>query len=172
MPYHGGVMLTFVKKEFLPLAANLGSMTTPIGNPQNLFLYSDFRMDLPDFLGTTLPYSAASLAGLLLSVAFARDGFLDVEYRTKPRIRDRRALVLHAFLLVACVLAVLRVVPLPVCLALVGVGVLAFNRGALRTLDYGLLVTFVAFFVFVGNLARVDAVRSAVSARWSPRSRA
>jgi len=145
------------------LAANLGSMVTPIGNPQNLYLYSHYRMDLPAFLAATLPYGAASLAGLLLAVAFTKDGFLDVEFRQKPRIRDRRALVLHVFLFVACVLAVLRVIPMPVCLALVGVAVLALDRGVFRTLDYGLLVTFGAFFVFVGNLARVDAVRTAVS---------
>lgn len=143
------------------VAANLGSMLTPVGNPQNLYLYTYYGMDLGPFLAALAPYSALALGLLGLAVLAGRDAFLEVDARPRPALAHRGRLLLHAVLFAVCLLAVLRLVPVRACFAAVLAGLLAFDRRALLGVDYGLLATFAAFFVFVGNLARVPAVEAA-----------
>ena len=139
------------------VAANLGSMLTPVGNPQNLYLYSYYDLSMGDFLSATFPVWALSLALLVgLCLLLKRDP-VQVFLGEEPGL-DRRGLWLHLALFGVCLLTVLRLLPWWGMLGLVVLALLLWDRKALRRADFMLLLTFVAFFLFAGNLARMEAV--------------
>ena len=141
------------------VAANLGSMLTPVGNPQNLFLYSYYNLSIGDFLRATFPIWALSLAlvaaGCLLLSGEPIHAFLGEE----PGIH-RRELWLHLALFAVCLLVVVRLIPWYAMLAVVAAALLFFDRKLLLKADFMLLLTFVAFFIFAGNLSRMESVAS------------
>ena len=141
------------------VAANLGSMLTPVGNPQNLYLYSRFELSIGNFLLTTLPVWLLSLA-LVLGCCFSLPGAgFSAALDDKPAI-ERKSLWLYLALFAVCLFTVVRLLPWPVMLAAVILAALLFDRPTLREADFMLLLTFVAFFIFAGNLARIEAVDS------------
>ena len=138
-------------------AANLGSMLTPVGNPQNLYLYSRYDMALPAFFRATLPLWTASLLLLLAACLLLPRRELDRGPSQAPDW-DRRGAAVHFALFGLCLLTVLRVLPWYWMLAGVAAALLVFDRRALLRADVPLLFTFAAFFVFSGNLGRIGAV--------------
>ena len=143
------------------IAANLGSMLTPIGNPQNLYLYGKSGMSMAEFLLLMFPYTVVSLLLLVgWAVAVCRKqassciGALPEQPNTTA---DRKIILLDVVLFAVCLLAVVRVLPYGVAFAAVLVCTLCADRSTLRNVDYSLLLTFVAFFVFIGNLGRIPA---------------
>ena len=141
-------------------AANLGSMLTPLGNPQNLYLYGAAGMSAGELIVLMLPYSALSLAMIMLWIALRRGGgSISVSFAEKKEVTGKRRLVMYLALFAVCLLAVLRVILWQAAAAAVAVCVLAADRGVLRSVDWGLLATFVGFFVFVGNMGRIPAIR-------------
>lgn len=139
------------------VAANLGSMLTPVGNPQNLYLYSYYDLAFGDFLRATLPIWLLSLALVSLSCLLLSGAPLHIFLGEEPGL-DRRGLWLYLALFGVCLLVVLRVLTWPLMLAIVLLVLLILDRKTLLQADFMLLLTFVAFFVFSGNLARVEAV--------------
>ena len=139
------------------VAANLGSMLTPVGNPQNLYLYSRYELSPAVFFSVTFPLWVLSLCLILLCCLSLPRGDLDVFLGEEPDI-EIRGVVLHGVLFAVCLLVVLRVVAWPVMLGIVIAVLLVLDRKLLWKADFMLLLTFVAFFVFSGNLARIDAV--------------
>ncbi len=141
------------------VAANLGSMLTPVGNPQNLYLYSRYDFSFADFIKATFPVWALSLVlvALMCLLLPRKKAELTLGGTEKP---DGRSLVVYAVLFAVCLLTVLRVIPWPVMLAAVVLVLLIFDRRMLLKSDFMLLLTFVAFFIFAGNLARIDAVNA------------
>ena len=141
------------------IAANLGSMATPVGNPQNLFLYAAFELGIGEFFGVVLPLTAVSLVCLTAASLPVLPKQLPEQKLEDAKIRSGKQLILYAALFVLCLLTVFRVVPYPVTTILL-VAVLFFvNRKLLKEIDYMLLLTFVCFFVVSENLGRVEAVR-------------
>lgn len=138
-------------------AANLGSMLTPVGNPQNLYLYSYFNLSFGAFLKWTLPVWLLSLILIAMACFLLSPAPLSVLLGEEPDL-DRRALRLHLGLFLICLLVVLRVISWPIMLGVVILFLLVFDRKILLRVDFMLLLTFVAFFVFSGNLARIRAV--------------
>ena len=139
------------------VAANLGSMLTPVGNPHNLYLYSRYDLRFLDFLRITGPVWLLSLLLCALGCLLLPGEKLHVFLGEKPLL-NRRRLLLYALLFLLCLLVVLRVLSWPVMLLTVTAALLILDRKNLAQADFLLLLTFVAFFVFSGNLARVDAV--------------
>lgn len=140
------------------IAANLGSMVTPIGNPQNLYLYYYFNMGIGEFLRILLPYGVVSFVLLLLVMwVRMRNSTVDVE-AGNPVIRGF-GLVRYLALFVVCLLTVLKVVDYRVCLIITMTVLLFTDRDLFRRIDYMLLLTFVCFFVFVGNVSSIPAVQ-------------
>ena len=138
------------------VAANLGSMATPIGNPQNLYLYSRFSLSMGQFFRQMLPLTAVSLVLLVLWVCMGKKAPVTVPAADeKQPPMDKKRLVLHLGLFVLCLLVVAGVLPLLPVVVLTLVGLLVLDRKALLGVDYGLLATFVGFFLFVGNLGRL-----------------
>lgn len=138
-------------------AANLGSMVTPFGNPQNLYIYDKYRLSLGDFFSTMLPSAAVSLAALILLCMILPKSRCSAESAENRRIPKIQA-VSYAVLFVICLLTVFRVIPDWACLIVTISAAMILDRKLLLKADYGLLATFVCFFVFVGNIARIDAV--------------
>lgn len=142
-------------------AANLGSMLTPVGNPQNLFIYSKFSLTLKEFFEILLPLAVISyflLCGLCLLVSNER--FQAASVSKHPVNKRQTAGFLLIF--IVCLGTVARVVPHIVCLIICTAGMLFLNPRVVKKIDYALLGTFVCFFVFVGNLGRIDVVRELI----------
>ena len=153
------------------LAANLGGMIVPFGNPQNLYLFERFSIPLADFLAVmALPFAVSVLLIGVCCAVFAKPTPRDPEVRLAPRdseqppaLVDRRRALACGALLALVIASVFRLVPYPVALVAVVAGLLALDRRALRSVDFGLLLTFACFFVFAGNMARMPAVDEVLS---------
>ncbi len=147
------------------VAANLGSMLTPIGNPQNLYLYGKSGMGMGQFIALMLPYTLAALVLLAAWAAVLCRGGSPVRKGAggpflAPRqdaAADKRIVWMYAGLFLLCLLAVVRVLPYGAAFAAVLAAALLADRPTLGRVDYSLLLTFAAFFVFIGNLGRVPA---------------
>lgn len=142
------------------VAANLGSMLTPVGNPQNLYLYTVYDLPMGTFLGYMLPLALISL--LLLSAAIFLLGRepLSVQETERADAPDGKKLAVYAVLFLVCLACVLRLLPWPVMLAILVLTVLFMDRKLFGAIDYFLLLTFVCFFLFIGNMERIPAVSS------------
>ena len=138
-------------------ASNLGSMLTPVGNPQNLYIYDHYRLTMMDFVRTMLPSGALSLAALILLTLLLPKTECGTHKSDKSEIK-KAPTIAYALLFAACLLVVFRVLPEWVILAAEVIIALVFDWNLLLKADYPLLATFVCFFVFVGNIARVGAV--------------
>lgn len=138
-------------------AANLGSMLTPVGNPQNIFIQSHYSVSTADFLRITGPVWGASLLLLgLLCLTVGKEP-VRVSIGEKPVLQMKK-LLLGAALFLVCLLTVLNVLPWFYMLGTVCVCLALFDRSTLKEADFFLLLTFVCFFIFSGNLARMEAV--------------
>lgn len=142
------------------VAANLGSMLTPIGNPQNLYLFSAFSMGLGEFVGAVVPYAVLSLVLIILSSFFLGNEKITVKQEeSTPAINKVKGLM-YAALFAVSLLTVFRVIPYPVTLGITLAAVIIADRKTLMKADYSLLLTFVFLFVFIGNLGKIEAVSS------------
>ncbi len=141
------------------VAANLGSILTPVGNPQNLYLYSYYGMNIIDFVRITGPVWLISLAALCLLCLRVPRVQTEVFLGESPAL-DKRALAVYCALFALCLTVVFHLVSWPVALCVTIAVVAVFDRKRLISADFMLLATFVCFFVFSGNLARIPAAAS------------
>ncbi|MBQ8658421.1 MAG: citrate transporter [Clostridia bacterium] len=145
---------TFIMQN---IAANLGGMLTPFGNPQNLYLYSKFSIPTGSFIATMLPPFCISVALITLCCLFVKKEPLQV---SKEEIRlPLWRTVVYGVLFALSIVIVFRVIPFWIGLIVIPLALLFLDRDALKKVDYGLLLTFVMFFIFAGNMARIQAVR-------------
>lgn len=140
------------------IGANLGSMLTPVGNPQNLYLYTTSGMNLLEFLKITAPITAVS-AGLLFIACL----FIKREPVTKAGSQEIRPDKIRClFFLIVFILSlgtVLEILPVWVPFVTVLTGTCLLQRKVLAKVDYCLLLTFISFFLFIGNMGRIPAIR-------------
>lgn len=159
----------------MTVAANVGSMLTPIGNPQNIYLLSVSGMSAVELVGIMAPYSAAAFVLLAAAIGIAelrdRKRFKHIPSQmagVNPKAPQEsfalRDVLPWIALFAMCLLCVARIAPVWLVVVAAIALALAFDMRALRHVDYALLFTFVAFFVFVGNVARIEVVREAVAA--------
>ena len=150
------------------VAANLGSMLTPVGNPQNLYLYSVMGCSIGEFVMILLPYTAITFVMLLVSVLLIKGKNASVTAKELQNKNDQVDSVklknsIYAILFVLALLVVARVVSYLILLAAVLVAVAIFDRETFKTVDYALIFTFIAFFVLIGNLGNIVYIRDALS---------
>lgn len=138
-------------------AANLGSMLTPIGNPQNLYIYDFYKLSAATFVKTMAPAGVASFVILMLLTLLLPNEKCTLSQAEGGDIQ-KAPLLGYCVLFAVCILTVLRVVPDLVCLLCALLCALILDKRLLLKVDYPLLMTFVCFFVFVGNIARIGAV--------------
>lgn len=168
--------MTGLEQEMIPvivlqtIAANLGSMTTPVGNPQNLYLYSISGMGIGAFLQIMGPLTLIS-AGLIFLICLIhkdfpiRQGMLGKEIVGVRKAGENQVLAVLFFI---SLLSVFRILSWQLLLLIVLVscmGIKAFCKEKYLPLeaDFGLLLTFVAFFIFIGNMGRICVVREVLS---------
>ena len=150
---------TFIMQN---IAANLGGMLTPFGNPQNLYLYTKFQIPTVEFVGImAAPFALAILLITLCCIIFVKPEpfVLKDEKISLPLGRS----IAYLLLFILAIAIVFRGIPYGVGLVVIPVALLFLDRKALKMVDYPLLLTFVFFFIFSGNMARIDAVRSLFS---------
>ena len=145
------------------ISANLGGMLTPFGNPQNLYLYSYFNIPTGEFCAIMLPPFLLAITLLVLCCLPIKTTPLVIEDSFKERLNKKRTL-LYLVLFALSLLIVFRVIPYWIGLVLITGVLLWKDREALLMVDYGLLGTFFFFFIFAGNLARIDVVNEVISA--------
>ncbi|MBN2853241.1 MAG: citrate transporter [Clostridia bacterium] len=141
-------------------AANLGSMATPFGNPQNLYLYSFYQMSYMSFFRVVLPYVVLSLLIMVMLTLFIKDDAINVVFKGELKEIEKKNVILFSLLFMMCVLTVFGVINYYICLLSVLIIILIFNRSVLKKVDYGLLLTFMCFFIFVGNLNEISFIRT------------
>lgn len=144
---------------FQTIAANLGSMATPVGNPQNLYLYAFYELGIGEFFSVTLPLTAVSLIALTAASIPLLPKKLQKQDMEKAAIASPRKLLIFLALFVLCLLTVFRVVPYLLTTAITVVVLFLADRKLLKEIDYMLLLTFVCFFTVSENLGRVDGIR-------------
>ena len=165
------------------IAANLGSMLTPIGNPQNLYLYGKTEMSVADFIKLMLPYTVVALVLLLgwISVCAWKDRrqtVVDTDDRRENQSNKLNAvknnteceqrmeydiqnvqlnwkLTGYLMLFIFSLLVVARIVPYGILVGAVLFYIMLCDRKILKEVDYSLLATFVALFIFIGNMGRI-----------------
>ena len=146
---------TFIMQN---IAANLGGMLTPFGNPQNLYLYSKFN--IPNWEFVTIMFPPFCVAVVLITACcliFVKSEPLEITEKAAalpiPRV------VVYLVLFALSIMMVFRFMPYIVGLIVIPTALFFLDRQALLDVDYGLLFTFVFFFIFAGNMGRIDAVR-------------
>lgn len=140
------------------VAANLGSMLTPIGNPQNLYLYSSYRLSMGQFILYMLPLTLVSFILLFIAAMLLPKEELDLHTAQTPSPPQRKKLCCYIALFLVCICCVLRLLPWQAMLGVLVVSVFLIDRSIFRSADYFLLLTFVCFFLFIGNMERIPAV--------------
>jgi len=144
------------------IAANLGGMLTPFGNPQNLYLYTAFNIPTAEFTRIMFPPFVVSVILMTACCLFLPKRNLRIASTDKDKqfTLPVGRTVIYLALFAVSLLMVFRVLPaLPVLILMVA-ALMILDRKALKMVDYGLLLTFVCFFTFAGNMGRVEAVRS------------
>lgn len=143
------------------VAANMGSMLTPIGNPQNIYIYSVSGMSIGEFFDVTLPYTLVAFVLLVIFVMFGKKESIEninVEYDRSEFSVGKALLYGGLFALSLCALG--RKFPYGVLLGVVIAALAVFDRKIFKSIDYTLLLTFVGFFVFTGNIGRMEGINS------------
>ncbi len=146
----------------MTIGTNLGSMLTPIGNPQNLYLYTRYGMSLPGFLWMMLPFSALSFVLTVggVFIFMRRSGRAPETSRTSSShpFPDRKRALIYFLVFIVCALTVAGLIDWRIMLGIAVVTMLIFDRQAFKKVDYALLLTFIFFFVLIGNIGRIDPI--------------
>ena len=144
---------------FQTLAANLGSSFTPMGNPQNLFIYSFYNLSPIDFFKITLPILVLSIIFLVLLILKDKKINLNIELED-VNIKNKRDVVLFSILFIVILLSVFHIVDYKLTFIITIITVLLLNKSLFKEVDYSLLITFIGFFIFVGNISTLEVVRN------------
>lgn len=141
------------------IAANIGSSLTPIGNPQNLFIYSRYDIQLQEFLIILLPIVFAGGVLVSLSVFSIEKRSITISEEQPDFQVDKKGALVYSLLFILSILGVFRVVPIIPASIILALCVLITDRRLFREVDYSLLITFIGFFIFVGNLSEMESVK-------------
>lgn len=145
---------TFIMQN---IAANLGGMLTPFGNPQNLYLYSRFNIPDIEFMGIMLLPFLISVVLITVCCLFVKN--IPLEIKDEAVYLDAKKAVLYAFLFILSIAIVFRGIPYWIGLIVIPSVLFFVDRESLCMVDYPLLFTFVAFFIFSGNMSRIPIIR-------------
>lgn len=144
---------------FQTVAANLGSMATPVGNPQNLYLYAFYNMSIGDFFSVTLPLTVVSLIGLIIASIPLMPNQLPEQRMESASISSAKKLLIYLALFALSLLTVFKIIPYLLTTVITVAVLILTDRKLLKEIDYMLLLTFVCFFTVSENLGRVDGIR-------------
>jgi Na+/H+ antiporter NhaD/arsenite permease-like protein len=140
------------------IAANLGSMILPFGNPQNLYLYGQSGYGILQFVAVILPFGIIAFVLLTISLFGIKKVpvTLHIQQHNTSEIKSNRGkIIAYTVLFVLCILAVAHILPWTIALIIVSVVIFLLDKELFCRVDYSLLFTFVFFFLFIGNLGRI-----------------
>ena len=138
------------------IAANLGSMLTPIGNPQNLYLHGISGMGVGEFIVLMLPYATISFLLLTVWVRLKKGkGGIKINFPVSVHIEDKKKIRIYLIAFLVCLLTVTHLIDYKITLCLVAVLIFIADYRIFAKVDYTLLLTFTAFFIFIGNMGRI-----------------
>jgi Na+/H+ antiporter NhaD/arsenite permease-like protein len=141
------------------IAANLGGMLTPFGNPQNLYIYTKFHIPTMEFMGIMLLPFLLSIALFTIACLFIPKESLVLENNDEEKI-DPKKTIFYLVLFALTILMVFRVIPYYICLPITFIAIMMSDKKALLSVDYPLLLTFACFFLLAGNVSRIEAVNT------------
>lgn len=144
------------------VSANLGGMLTPFGNPQNLYLYSYFNIPTGEFCLIMLPAFLIAVALLVLACLPIKSIKFTIDEEFGERLNVKKT-ILYLVLFALSILIVFRIIPFVLGLIIIPIILFIVDRDSLKMVDYALLGTFFFFFIFAGNLSRMDAVNNLIS---------
>lgn len=147
---------------FETIASNLGSSLTPMGNPQNLFLYSYFNISPIEFFKITLPLTLISLILLLIFTLKGKNYRLNVEI-SKTVIKNKKLSIIFFLLFVIILLSVFHIINYKIVFIITIITTIIFDKKLLIKIDYSLLITFIGFFIFIGNISSIETIRIFIS---------
>lgn len=145
------------------VAANLGSMATPIGNPQNLYLYTYYNISNADFFKTLIPIAALSALILIILLLFVKNTPIKTDIIKTDITARTKLLVFYLILFAVAASCVLKLLDWRIMVIAVTVLLLIFDIKRYKAVDYSLLATFIMFFIFVGNIKNIPAVSEVIS---------
>lgn len=143
------------------IAANMGGMITPYGNPQNLYLYSYYNISTIEFFKILFLQSITVAILLWICCSFISNEPLKV--KKSKIIIDKNNLTIYSVLFVLVILTIFRLVPYILTLLIVVVAILIKDRKRFKYIDYALIATFCVFFIFSGNISRIPQVQEFIS---------
>ena len=144
------------------ISANLGGMLTPFGNPQNLYLYNFFKIETSEFCGIMLPPFLLAITMLAIACLFVKADKLSIDEKFPEKLNIPRT-VLYLAMFAFSLLIVFRIIPFWVGLIVIPVILLFVEKDSLLMVDYPLLGTFFFFFIFAGNLSRIELINDVLS---------
>lgn len=144
------------------IAANMGGMITPYGNPQNLYLYNYFNLSAIEIFQTLLTQYLVIIALLVISLLFIKNDPLTIKEKCDTKI-NKKYFALYFFLFILVILGIFRVINLYILIPLIVIPVLIVDRRRFKDIDYSLLATFVVFFIFSGNLSRINSITKVIT---------
>jgi len=145
---------TFIMQN---IAANLGGMVTPFGNPQNLYLYSFYQIPTLEFVQIMLPPFLAATVLIIVCCLFVKPTPLTLK-KDEHYVLDKKRTLIYSILFVASILIVFRIFPFTWGTLLITIALLFLDKDAIIEVNYPLLATFSVFFIFSGNMARIPAI--------------
>ena len=143
------------------IAANMGGMITPYGNPQNLYLYSYYNIPTLEFLG--ILFTQALSVEILLGICCAFIKNEELVIKEEKITIDKYKLLVYVLLFAMVILTIFRIIPYLITLGIVILTMLILDRKRFKEVDYALLATFFVFFVFSGNIARIPEIKEFIS---------
>ena len=163
----GYISLSATKKEkymapvfiFQNISANLGGMLTPFGNPQNLYIYTNFNIPTMEFMGIMIFPFVLSIVLFTVCCLFIPKEELSLNIEEQEKINTKKA-AFYLVLFAMTIFTVFRVIPYYVCLPIIFIAIAITDRKALAKVDYPLLLTFVCFFLLAGNISRIEIVNT------------
>ena len=145
--------------SLLTVAANIGSMLTPFGNPQNLYLYSFYQFKGAEFFRITLPVTVFAFCVIIVAGFFLKKEEIKIRDGEENEFAKKKELLIYGVLFFLCVLSVFRIIHYAVLVIVLCSVVFFLNKGLFKKVDYGLLGTFVCFFIFAGNMGNIEQIR-------------
>ena len=141
------------------IAANLGGMLTPFGNPQNLYIYTKFNIPTLEFMGIMLLPFILSIVLFTIGCFFIPRESLTLNNNEKEKIQPKKT-AFYLVLFALTILMVFRVIPYYICLPIILIAIMVSDKNALTKVDYPLLLTFTCFFLLAGNVSRIEIVNT------------
>ncbi len=145
------------------IAANLGGMLTPFGNPQNLYIYSYFNIPTGEFMKIMLPVFLMAIAMITVCCLFFPGHAIELTDKTVSKLPPKRTM-LYLLLFALSIVMVFRVIPYWIGLSVIAIGIGLADRDAMKKVDYPLLLTFFCFFIFAGNMSRIPLINQMMTA--------